>query len=428
MKLIKFRIRCLEGMEDSGWLTVGAGATLLHGRSGDEAGVVLQALQHINPLGDPPGGQGFAAPLTHVRQSGYLRKILPGKRTAAIAVFAADVELVRELSGIDADLLEMDRIEVGRRLDYSRWLNFVEISSSSRWSEIAGTMLELRRRLADRRPPQSGNPDRSLFANLMDTDRLRGDVAESLKRWLAEAEALPGVPVDAGLTAGIAACRRAVERSERFAGAKRLVADRLPRFVSLRPGATCRSLAIAIDDLGPPGHGGKGDDQVVPLLAGLWRKTARVGPVARRRQLLQQDLDEAAAELDLLAADLGVACPRFVVTDSSIGIDRTRHPHGPAAGRIMRILTVLLLCRALHGQMPIFLLDGLESGLNQPDRDTVIAFIQRLGGICQLVHAAASPLAADDSGWSAVLDLTDKRKIGRAGGDGPEKDLSWQSL
>ena len=398
MKLIKFRIRCLAGMADSGWQAMGPGTTLLFPRPGGGAGIVLEALQHLNPLCGASGRQRFAEPLTFIRRGGYARKIVPGKRTAAIAVFAADAGLIRELSQIDPDLLETDRIEVGRRLDYSRWLNFVEIAASGRWSDIVTPMLALRHSLDEKLPRRPPHPADSLLADLRAVDRLTGNIADTLKDWLRQAETV----VDEKDLGQIALCRQAVERHERFAGAKRLVEDRLPPLVLLRPGHVLRPV-YALDDLPSPESGGGGEGPVGDLLACLRQKTA-AGSIAGRRRRLQQELAAGAAELGPLAADSGLALPRFQVTDEAVRIEPVELP-GPAAARITYLASVLLLCQAVHRRLPVLLLADFEQDLSRPEQVSLFERIRDLGMSCQVVYAPATGHAADWYGWSSVLHL-----------------------
>jgi hypothetical protein len=398
MKLIKFRIRCLAGMADSNWQTMGPGATLLCPRPGGGAGVILEALQHINLPCGVSGRQGFADPLKFVRQGGYARKIVPGKRTAAIAVFAADLELIHELSQIDPDLLETDRIEVGRRLNYSRWLNFVEIAASGRWSDIAAPMQAMRHYL-DEKLPQPPHPASHLLADLQATDRLTGDVADTLKDWLVQAEAA----ADSTHLSQIAFCRQAVERHERFARAKRLVEDSLPPFVLLHPGHVLRPV-YALADLPSPESAGGGGGPVGGLLACLRQKTSVAGSVAERRRLLQQELAASAAKLSSLAADSGLALPRFQVTEGTVEIDQAGRS-GPVAARMTHLFSVLLLCQAVHGRLPILLLADFEKDLSRSEQVNLFERIRDIGRTCQVVCAPATGHAADWYGWSSVLYL-----------------------
>lgn len=400
MKLIKFRIRSLEGMADSDWLSAGSGATVLHAESGYSASAVLRTLQHINPACDEFVREEIAGSLKHVKQGEYLRKILPTKRTAALAVFAADIGLVQDLSEVDPDLLETDRIEVGRRLDYSRWLNFVEIASSTRWGQIVNHMQALRQARSAQRLPRDLPPDASCLAL---TDRIRGDVADALMQWLAETEERVGPEC----AATISFCRQAVERNERFARARQLVAARLPRFISLQPGDTLKPLYI-IDDLVQIAGEGTGNP-VAQLLAGLWQKTSPGGSRATRLQLLQQNLEKSSAHLNCLAGGR-IMSPRFVVDDSSISITHSELFNDSATDRMVLIAAALLLSQALYGQLPILLLDQFEQDLGQPQQDTLFEYIRNVGEICQVICTVVGAYAADWSGWSGLLHLLEDRQ------------------
>jgi hypothetical protein len=399
MKLIKFRIRGLTGMVDSGWQDLGAGATLLGPRPGGGPVVALTALQHINPLKGASGRQGFADPLTYVSRGGYARKVNPGKKTAAIAVFASDPLLVHELSEIDPDLMETDRIEVGRRLDYSRWLNFVEISSSGRWSEIVTPMLALRHYLDEKLPAQPSHPADSLLADLRAVDRITGNVADILKDWLRQAETV----VDEKHLVQIASCRQVVERHERFARARRLVEDRLPPFVLLHPDQGLRQ-HFALDDLAPAGNAGEKEGLVDHLLARLWQKTAKAGSVAERQLRLRQDLAASAENLASLAADTGLALPRFRLTEGAVEIGQAGLS-GPAAARMTHLYSVLLLCQAVHGWLPVLLLADFEKDLSRPEQVNLFERIREIGMSCQVAYAPASDHAADWDGWAGKLHL-----------------------
>jgi hypothetical protein len=397
MKLIKFRIRGLEEMADSGWLTAGSGATLLSPDKGRGASAVLQALQHINPAYEELVERKVPGGLSVIRQKGYNRRVLPAKRTAALAVFAADIGLVQDLSAIDPDLLETDRIEVGRRLDYSRWLNFVEIPSSSRWGEIVVPMQALWQRLLDKQPPQTLPSAAPPFADLTLSERIRGDVAETLMHWLTGVEEL----IDAEYATTISSCRQAVGRSGRFAEAKRLVADRLPRFVSLGPDDTLHPL-YDIDDLAHPAlHRAS---PFVGLLAGLWQKTLPAGSQSGRQRQLQRDLDESRAHLNHLLTD-ATMLPRFFIEKGSI---RVTHPalHNRSTTRgMVHIAAVLVLSQALYQRLPILLLDQFEHYIKPPQQDDLFEYIKNVGEICQIFCTAAGTYAAGWSGWSGLLHL-----------------------
>lgn len=87
-----------------------------------------------------------------LNECSYPRLLTPIKRTAALAVFAADPSLIVELGKIEPILDGLDRIEAGRRLDGSLWLNFVEIASACRWRAIDADAAQLLEDLHQQHP------------------------------------------------------------------------------------------------------------------------------------------------------------------------------------------------------------------------------------------------------------------------------------
>lgn len=389
-------------MMDSGWLTAGSGATLLSMEKGRGASAALQALQHINPACEDFVEKKVPGALSVIRQRGYSRRVLPAKRTAALAVFAADIDLVQDLSAIDADLLETDRIEVGRRLDYSRWLNFVEIPSSSRWGEIVHPMQALWHSLLEKYPPRALPPDILSVVDLPLTGRIRGDIAGTLMQWLAEMEGFAG----AECAATISSCRQAVGRSGRFTEARRLVAERLPRFILLEPDDTIQPL-YDVDDLAHPATRGPGASPFVGLLTGLWQKTLPAGSQSERQRQLQQDLDESRRRLDNLT-DGAVMSPRFCVENGSIRISHSALHDASAPHRMVDIAAVLVLSQALYGRLPILLVDQVEHHSKQQP-DDLFEYIKNVGEICQIFCTAAGAYAAAWRGWSGLLRLEENQ-------------------
>lgn len=108
--------------------------------------------------------------------------VRPEKRTIVFGIFDSPPTLVRDLAAITTYLYEADQIEIGRRLDYSRWINFVEIPSSSRWSELSADI----EKLSESLPGESAPPPdvRRLLQELKPTDRIKGTAGDQLAEWL----------------------------------------------------------------------------------------------------------------------------------------------------------------------------------------------------------------------------------------------------
>ncbi len=226
MKLIQARIRGLDALAESRWFDLNPHLNLFrfpeqrHGRK------FLRILQTINPTYAIDSVKPFADFPEYIEQDGHSKRVSPAKRTVALAVFGATPLLVKELAAISPLLYETDRIEIGRRLDYSRWINFVELASSTRWSEISGsvqTLLDKEQRLA----PERATPLLDVVRNLNPTDRVKDKLQELLNDWLRK---LPS-SLRKSSRELIETTHTAVLRADYFQIARKIVRNRTPLFV-----------------------------------------------------------------------------------------------------------------------------------------------------------------------------------------------------
>lgn len=231
MKLIQARIRGLGTLEESQWFDLSPHLNLFQfaDLNGDVFGRnFLRLLQSINPTYEIQTIKPFADFPNFTEHGGYTRRVNPAKRTIALAVFSATPSLVKELAAVDEWLYETDRIEVGRRLDYSRWINFVELASSTRWSEISDniqTLLEQARCLE----PDLTTPLADILRPLKPTDRIKNELQEKLAHWLGN---LPSELQNSSRQL-IETTISAVMRADHFQTARNIVCTRLPLFVVL---------------------------------------------------------------------------------------------------------------------------------------------------------------------------------------------------
>lgn len=179
--LSNIRIHGVGEVIDTQWFEVGNGLTNFLLPEDFNRHGFLQAIQTVNPPYDCHEEQPFGNyPLIN-RQGKYQKRVRPHRRTIAFAIFSAESEVVLRLSKITPDLYETDRIEVGRRMDYSRWINFVEIASSTRWSEVDTKVMRL---LADF-PGSAGAELEDTLISLRQTDRVKDELREELNSWLS---------------------------------------------------------------------------------------------------------------------------------------------------------------------------------------------------------------------------------------------------
>ena len=179
MKLIQAKLRGTGPLLESNWFELSTGLNQFHFVDQQKGPPFLRALQSLHPpvsckITDP------FKPLPHYEKRGaHTRHIQPAKKTIALGVFGATAMLVKELGLLDQNLYETDRIEIGRRLDYSRWLNFVELSSSTRWEELETGVKELLLPLQQTYPDQYNNL-LSRINDLKGADRVKDDLAADL--------------------------------------------------------------------------------------------------------------------------------------------------------------------------------------------------------------------------------------------------------
>ncbi len=229
MNLIKLKIRGLGATPETQWLDVGSGHTLFHLPDRETALALIKAMQTINPPYRCRTQKPYAKMPTTIRDKGYARIIKPHKRTVALAVFSSTPQLVEQLAACSPLFYETDRIEVGRRLDYTRWISFIELASSTRWSEISEQIKELYENWGSHM--SGAEQHRLLMEQLLPTDRIENVVMDQLDHLLCELRS--SVPEN---------CQEllhdlisTVRRSRHFSMGREIIKKRLPFFFIIDP-------------------------------------------------------------------------------------------------------------------------------------------------------------------------------------------------
>ena len=179
MKLIQAKLRGSGPVIRSGWFQLSHRLNQFHFSESRIGTAFLRAIQTLHPPFSCKKRNPFAL-LPHFEQIGaHTRHIHPEKRTIAFGVFAATPDVVTELGKLDHNLYETDRIEIGRRMDNSRWLNFVELSSSTRWKEIDEKMRDL---IMPHKTvfPEKYHKNIAFINSLKGTDRVSDELADRL--------------------------------------------------------------------------------------------------------------------------------------------------------------------------------------------------------------------------------------------------------
>lgn len=220
--LQKFRIHGLGEVIDGPWLEVGKTITFFQLPEDFNSRGFLHTLQSINPPESLIDSGIFQNYPPIIRQGKYQKRVRSEKRTVAFGIFIAQPDFVGELGSITPHLYEADRVEVGRRLNYSRWVNFIEIASSTRWSEVDEQIIDLIEKY-----PSSLNANlRAEIIRLKKTDRITDSLMELLARWLQWLK----LEASHELSDQLEELIIVVNRQNDFRAAKKLVRERLPYF------------------------------------------------------------------------------------------------------------------------------------------------------------------------------------------------------
>lgn len=224
MNLIKLKIRGLGTTPETHWLDIGPGLTFFYLPRVPTARAFVNAIQTLNPPYDCRTQKPYSNMLATIKENGYTRVVRSHKRTVALAVFTSTPPLVEQLVACSPLFYETDRIEVGRRLDYSRWINFIELASSTRWSEISEDIMELCTIWGD--DSNACVKDSLLLEQLRPTDRIQDGVMEQLEHLL---DGVSG-RVPENRLEHVQKLVDMVRRARHFNAARKIINKRLPFF------------------------------------------------------------------------------------------------------------------------------------------------------------------------------------------------------
>lgn len=397
MRLIQARVRCVAGVADTGWFLPGRETTLLTAETRYGESHLLRALQALNPPYDINRCQPFADHPDLWSQGSYVRKVIPKKKTAVFMVFSAGPDHVLELEKIDSDLIETDRIEVGRRLDYSRWIIFVEISGATRWREIAEEMRTLRAGIAGRVNMPAAAGEDTFFGELKGSDRLKGVIADKCLNWLGAIEPF----IRDGERDLYQRCLHGAGRARRFAEAGDVAAAMLPLTICLQPGNGLQSW-YDYSDLADAGNHRVVVNPVLSLLRTVCEKYSLFETGAGQAPDLTEGMKRAARSLRVFQ---GVGLGRIEIHGEGkrLHIDGLKLGSGLLEERISQIAVICLLAELAQGHRPLLLLDGFDRGLSSVETRKMAESLQYIGRVYQLLASAADEEMAAAPGWQSVL-------------------------
>lgn len=404
MRLLRCKVSGHFVLRNSGWFTVDSRSTAIAAPAGSGKSTLFRALRSVNP----PACDSAPAPFTefpkYVSTGGYRRKVLPAKKTAVIAVFICDDRLREELAAIDPVYWETDRIEVGRRLDNSKWITFVEIAASGRWSELEEEIGPLREMFGETAELAAFRRE---GASLQPTDRIKGRLAERLHALL---DRLAGQAVSEEQQYRLQRLRSIVDRAARYRKAVRAVQKALPVLVHLDRDCLlsgCIDVGAAAGDTARQ-HGGcqscadyflqellkirrifSGKDGNDRINSRLQEQAPRLEKGCRQlTERLRNHLPDLSLQLSLSPAEGRIEVLASIAGEVSNALNKLSAP-----------LRWMLSCaisscyfRDFEKKEVVFLLDEPDVGLSNKEKNELAAFMIRLSSSHQvLVCSADSP-------------------------------------
>lgn len=374
MILVKLKLRGLGEIPRTDWIEVAAGLNLLEVKNGAQQRGLVDALTTISPPYQCREVDPFADLPRQISRQGRTRRIVPHRRTIAIGVFTSGPDLVQELAEISPVFYATDLIEIGRRLDYSRWINFIELASSTRWGEIAAEVDAL----LDTGGLAPGNAEqlRRRIDTLAPTDRIKGDIMNELAACLEDAAA--GAAPDDERDRLIGLLHR-VLRARHFTAARAVVEQRLPLLAALDLG---RLEAWQLGGLS------SGPQTCLPpalsLLIETFERTLHASNPSAANHLLdrlQQDLDRQGTTPTVvvqrrqqsLVVEITAANGTMQPIDNLPPLDRFT-----ACCRLLISLSTVLL-----NNPPILLLSPPSRSNTNEDHDALAGRITELADSCQ---------------------------------------------
>ncbi|MEJ2689919.1 MAG: hypothetical protein P8130_08205 [Deltaproteobacteria bacterium] len=434
MRLLRAKVGGHFVLQNSGWFTIHPGCTSIAAPGGSGKSTLLRSLRSINPPSCDSNPAPFAEFPRFITTAGYRRKILPAKKTAVIAVFVCDDPLREKLAAIDPVYWQVDRIEVGRRLDYFRWITFIEIAASSRWSELDQEMVRLRELFREGKAAAELLNFFQENASLQGADRVKGALAEDLNTLL---DRLIAHASSEQQNQHLLKVRRIVNRAKRYQEAVRVVENSIPVFVYLDHSCLLSghiSGGVKAENAGRQQTGCRHCPDLFLYeflgIARLFQEQDDEGQISGQLKEQAAYLEEACKQL---SARLSIYLPEIPITLSikpanggsevQASIGGSPFASLAALGKPLRWMLSCAVCACYYSEPEkreiVFLLDEPDAALSQKEKSYLATFLLRLSASHQLLvaTAAASPfppksgrqyrLKKEESG-SIMVDLIEK--------------------
>ena len=294
MSLLTFRIIGHPAMPTTDWIDVGQGMNILAPATTTQAQALLHTVQAVNPPYECNDVDPFSDYPLYRSDGKIQRKIIFSKQTAVLALFAASPSMVKAVSAIDPLFYGLDRIELGRRRDYSWWMSFVELPASARWSEVAKHLYPLISSLSSDIAQEFASFIRQT-GSWEETDRIKGERAQWLGNQLRRLHPLLCQKQQVQLER----CLYLVARSDHFQLAQKQVKSRLPLFLDLYPGEVHLETAAKITY---PDALGFFASHLASVRGNIPGRFAKIKPLTQQRDQTADDrIEQAIASLRYVA-------------------------------------------------------------------------------------------------------------------------------
>jgi hypothetical protein len=376
MKLLQVKIRGGGGVPDSPWLPLSSGLNLFHfPDSTTDRNKFLNVLETINPPYSSKATKPFANHPKTIAQGNYRKKINPEKHTMAFSVFSSTPHLVKELATISPLLFEVDRIEVGRRLDYSRWVNFVELASSTRWSEISEDIKRLSNN-SDIQVSKWPETLKRITDNLQPSDRITDD---SMTQLANELQSLPSDVTESSKHL-IYTTLETILRADYFKKARTLVKKRLPLFVTI-DGFHSRATTLPLRDNAQPAPEKRTGPVYIllELVSEKLKSRQAASPVSA--DTLIKDINKELSNCSFSCVDL-----HLLQTAKNLILQSLPTPMPFLTYLQISACLAIAVSRTLYQTNPILLFDRAEHHVPQASHEELANFILSIASTCQCLY------------------------------------------
>ena len=372
MQILQIKIRGTTSIHDSGWITLSQRLTIIQGNDDQQRKEFLTTLETINPLFDIHSTVPFHDFPTFSLVHGHKKRIQPHKKTVVYAIYSTSPNLTLELSKIDPKFYETDRIEVGRKLDYSRWVSFVEMSASTRWKEFE----ELAQPLFQSLPSSVINALSHVVNTYKTNDRISDTFSDELTLWMSEiAQILPSDQQPL-----YQQCLFLIGRAERFNMARRYFESKLPIYIFVDEIPQLQSsyslMGVNKEKSNTPLH------ILLYKCSDILKTTNDVSAINDIIATIRQQLIEKIG--------VAIKIPELIFTQSQLEISLSDSKIDTVSDYL---ITLILLSKILFRPSPFLLLHDIENKVSKSMQQNLLEQLAHISNICQIILSTNADMA-----------------------------------